>query len=207
MTSYDNPSSAGLLPRLLEALAEEPMVAEIDDPVDQAIQAFCHRLPAPGNIRHIHHMLGECFRRLSSAVPPYRQLTEQQAVDEAIWLLERDSDAPAGQGYDYALAEIAETKEDGLITVIQRMGELFKRQHRQMRQRSILIVFEDPASWPFRLQLTREIRPLLQNHLPPRVAAFTDEQMALCMNTMLALHLETQVSKLRQAAGIKVPSH
>lgn len=202
MTSCNDPSSADLLlPRLLDALAEERMVAEIDDPVDQAIQVCCGRLHAPRTTRQIHRALGACFRRLSLAAPPYRRLTAEQAVEEAIWLLERDYDAPSGLAYENALAEITETGDDGLIAVIQRMGELFKRQRRQMRHRSIMMVFEDPVRWPLRLQLTREIRALLQDYLPPRVAAYTDEQLALCMKELLTLYLETQVSKLRQAAG------
>ena len=150
MTSGDPLRSRAI--RILENLSEQMdealMARLIDQPIDEAAEAF----PLEKGRAHSHelfhktvaaffHWLHEKALRCGCSISP------AQAHDEAVTLLEQAYQGTHLSGYDAAVADAADPAGAGISLVLARLAETVKAQERRKYQAWVFARHLGPADW------------------------------------------------------------
>ena len=134
--SEQNLSSEKLLDTIMDLLNEERMAREIDERIDLAVETFQVKVKVPlshsdfnrvisGFVRNIYHK----GLRLS------RHLSNQEALTEAVSLLEKYYQGIDSMGYDGALLDARGNDQEGLEYVLSQLAESIKTVERKKYER------------------------------------------------------------------------
>lgn len=180
-------------------LDESFLVRQIDEPIDRAVADFTYD-DSPVFLHHrFHRVLGRFVGHIYAYGSPCpRKLSEEQARDEAVALLENLYQGTLANGYDAALIEARRDPTQGLEMVFLRLAEALKARRRQQYIQAVFARCLDPADWPLRCQIAAILLQRLQPWLPAEMAErepaqFVDEIPTLFNDTMTMNALLQQV--------------
>jgi len=164
----------------LVALLDEGHIArQIDEPVDRALEGF----PFPEDLAYshstFHKVIADFVRYLwEKGLPCARKLSESQARDEAVAILEQAYGGEGFTGYDEAVVLAADASLPGLQAAVGKIAELVKARLRQMYGRWVLVRHLLPIDWSVRCAMAAILMERCRDWLPPALRQMSPAQLA-----------------------------
>lgn len=189
LSEQDLHCAAEAIRRLEVELDGARIAAIIDEPVDRAAQSFAR--PDQGPLDHLHFLatVSQYVQHIyREAFPGGRQLTPEQARDEALDLLERGYEGRKGRGYEEALADASEASEMGPLRVLLQVAELIKALTRQRHIRRIQSEQITRSDFGMRCAVAQVLLEHVQPHLPSEKQTWPVERWAHLVDDLLELH-------------------
>lgn len=182
------------------AMLDEILIQQrIDGPIDRVLQSFCvHDRPAR-NHEELHATVTRFVIRLyAEAMPIRREMSDSQARDEAIEILEHAYEGTHANGYHAALVDATDPAQAGLPLVIARVAEGLKAQQRQSYLRSVAVRQIESVDWHTRSIMAGVLIERYAERLPLELRQFDPDQLADHVFALLkiALDIEGQIEKL-----------
>jgi hypothetical protein len=196
-------SSEEPIDRLVSLLSEERLLAEIDQPIDEAVQAFRLEVRGPFSHSTFNEVLAEFIRhvyQLGLRLP--RRLSKPEALTEAVLLLESHYQGGHTEGYDGALLDATAENLDGLELVLSGVGESLKEIERSKYVNWVFIDRIDRLDWGEKRQLVTAYMDQYGDLLPARLrkldpARLVEDFHALILNHVSSMTLLKQVLRLK----------
>ena len=158
------------LAEIADLLSEEQILAEVDQPMDQAAQAFRLELKEPLSHSSFNQAVGEFVRYVyKSGLRLPRDLSESEAVMEAIYLLTRYYRGGPTDGYDFALLDAMAGYLEGLELVLSRICESIKEIERAKYVNWVFAEHFDRLDWDARRRLVMAYLDKLRDFLPAKM--------------------------------------
>jgi hypothetical protein len=110
-------------------------------------------------------------------LPGRRRLSESQAHDEAVALVQQAYQAPDCDGYD-AGVDAANPCHAGLPAVLVTLAEALKVRERQAYVRWVAVRYIGAAGWDTRCAMAAVLLERLVDYLPPELLGCRPEQLA-----------------------------
>jgi hypothetical protein len=186
---------------ILELLTEERISSEIDEPMEQAAQSF--RFKVEGGISHsvFNRAIAEFVRHIyEKGIRLRRHLSEEEALGEAIFLLEHSSNQGLPMDYEANLVNITNSKLESLELVLLELGEAVKAAERQKYIAWVFAYHVDQLDWKTRCFV---VKTYLEEHkaiLPPQLLDLDPAQLASHWRDLIINHLSTD-RLFRQVLG------
>ena len=144
-------SAEEALDKIESLLSEEVLLAEVDQPLDQAAQAFRLELEQPLSHLSFNRAVGEFVRHVyQTGLRLPRQLSESEGIAEAVFLLTRYYHGGYTEGYEGALLDALEGNLEGLELVLSRMSESLKEIERAKYVNWVFTDHFDRLDWEAR---------------------------------------------------------
>ena len=203
-----------IVERVVALLNEERLGCEIDDPVNAALEAVGDEEAQGRSLKEFHDAIAEFVRQAyRGLMRSVRNLSRDEALAEAILILESGYQSGSIRGYAAACVDAADSERGGIPFVLMSMAEWIKADWRRKRILRVLNRCLPPSDWPMMRQVAAWLAnslggdgPLPWSHCPPA-------QLAPCWKDLLKLHMDSakllqQVAPLRQAnpSGMSVSS-
>ena len=133
MRNYDCDVSPGkILDKLSALLCEERIAKEVDEPIDLAAHTFRLKITIPINYSKFNQVIAAFVRHLyRNGAALSHGLSEQEALAEAIFLLEGHYQNEEAKGYDKALLDAVGTDIEGFELVLYRLADAIKTVERK----------------------------------------------------------------------------
>jgi len=120
-----------VLDRLSNLLSDEHIAKIIDEPMDLAAHTFQVTIALPINSLKFKHIISAFVRHLYQiALPLPRYLSGQEALTEAVYLLESYYQNEGARGYDGALFDAVSTNIEGFELLLSRLTESIRSAER-----------------------------------------------------------------------------
>ena len=140
--------AAEIIERLVLLLDDENLRRQIDEPIEWAAQTFDCDVETPASQRQFNDVTAGFMRHLYAHMPACpRQLSPDQARDEAVALVELAYRPISTVPYDAALCEAIDDAQAGMATVLDRLAQALKAQCRQTFERWVFARYIDPFDW------------------------------------------------------------
>ena len=196
-------SSEEAIDRMVSLLSEERILAEIDQPLDQAVQAFRLELRGPLSNSSFNEVVGEFIRhvyQMGLRLP--RRLSKLEALTEAVFLLQRYYQGGYTEGYDGALLDAMDGNLEGLELVLSRVGESLKEIERNKYVNWVFADHVDRLDWEARRRLLIAYLDQYGDFLPAKLreldpARLVDHFHALIINHVSSINLLKQVLRVK----------
>jgi hypothetical protein len=172
-----------LLDHLIVQLDENHLYHLIDEPIDRVALLFTNGVRQPTRVQ-LRQAITACLRRIDAeAIGSGGGLSDAQAHDEAVFLLQNIYQGTMADGYEAAYLD-ARSVPEGLKVVIHQFAESLKAWRRQLHLRWVKSRLLDNQSWEVRCRLAEilldELSPYLPTYLPPlRPWQFADNPLQL----------------------------
>lgn len=140
-----------VLDKVICLLSHERILAEVDQPIDQAIQVFQLETEGPLSHPRFNQIVTEFVRhvyQIGIRLPRY--LSNTEALSEAVFLLERHYQGGYTMGYDGALLDAMDQNLEGLEWVLYRLGESVKEVERNKYINWVFAAHVDCLDWETR---------------------------------------------------------
>ena len=158
------------LVKIADLLSEEQILAEVDQPLDQAAQAFRLELKEPLSYTSFNQAVGEFVRYVyKSGLRLPRDLSESEAVMEAIYLLTRFYRGGYTEGYEGALLDAMNGQLEGLELVLSRICESIKKIERAKYVNWVFAEHFDRLDWDARRRFVMVYLDKLRDFLPAKM--------------------------------------
>ena len=190
---------AAKLLRELGTLLNENIIAErIDEPIDTAVASF--RLETVPEYRHkiFHDAIARFVRHVMAGMAwGKRELSYDQAHDEAVALLERVYDGEHGRGYDGAVADAADPEGRGIAAVLLTFAEGIKAHQRGLYTQWVEACCLAGAPWGVRCAAAEILLERCRPMLSPMVRDWPAERWADQVFALLMVDLQTEIAPRR----------
>lgn len=189
----DRERAEGIIARLVAQTSEENMVRRIDASLDRAAELFAYPPDQAHTPEHFHRTLAAFVRCLYAHAPLFgRNLTEDQAHDEAMALLTQAYRGDFASGYEGAVTDAAYAPGSGIKIVLERLQALIKARLRHAYRRWLFQRLVDPADWHTRSQLAVVLFEKCRPYMPPELSQcspdqFTDDTLLQFLDLYTAL--------------------
>lgn len=178
-----------VLDRLRQLLSPQRIQQEVDEPIDHAISTYQENDAPSQSVQDFHRRMGAFVRHVfAKGLPAAAQLTDEQAIGEAIELLE-DSD-PMG-GYDNALLDTLDANRGGVSSILSLLGELLKLRQRNRYFRSVFVTELGSCDWNLRCRIVQHLQHSLASSLTPELRNCPHFQLVDELPSLLLTHLGT----------------
>jgi len=203
MNSEHVQSFQEVIDRMLSLLSEERILAEIDQPLDEAVGAFQLELREPLSHSSFNEVVAQFIRHIYRAglrLP--RHLSKTEALAEAVFLLQRYYQGGYTEGYDGALWDAMSRSLEGLELALSRLGESVKEVERNKYVNSVFAQHVDLLDWETKRQLVITYLDQYGDFLPAQVreldpARLVDHFHALIINHTSSINLLKQVFEVK----------
>ena len=191
------------LAKIANLLSEEQILTEVDQPLDQAAQAFRLELKEPLSHSSFNRAVGEFVRYVYQTGPRLpRDLSESEAVMEAIYLLTRFYRGGYTEGYEGALLDAMNGQLEGLELVLSRICESIKKIERAKYVNWVFAEHFDRLDWDARRRLVMAYLDKLRDFLPAKMlelspARLVDRFRDLIIDYVSSTDLLKRVLKVR----------
>ena len=130
--SEQNLSSEKILDTIIDLLNGERMTREIDEPIDLTVKAFQIKTKLPLSHSDFNRVIAEFVRRIyQKGLRITRHLSDQEALAEAVSLLENYYQGIDSRGYDGALLDATGNDQESLGYVLSQLAESIKAVERK----------------------------------------------------------------------------
>jgi hypothetical protein len=153
--SEQNLSSEKILDTIINLLNEDRVVREIDEPIDLTVKAFQIKTKLPLSHSDFNRVIAEFVRRIyQKGLRLPRHLSDQEALAEAVSLLENYYQGINSSGYDDALLDAAGNDQEGLGYVLSQLAESIKAVEREKYVHWVFFSTIDQSDWEIRRRIT-----------------------------------------------------
>jgi hypothetical protein len=201
MTNFEqNFSSENILDTIINLLNEERLVREIDEPIDLTVKVFKIKAKLPLSHSDFNHVIAEFVCRIyQKGLRITRHLSDQEALVEAVSLLENYYQGIDSSGYDGALLDATGNDQEGLGYVLSQLGESIKAVERKKYVQWVFFSTIDQSDWEIRRRITATYMAKYRFFLSPELkdmdpAWLVDHFQGLIFNLVSSQSLLEQVS-------------
>lgn len=184
---------------LVSLLNEQRISRKIDAPIDAAVQEFQFDVKAPFSHSDFNRIIGAFVGHLyQKGLRLPRHLSEEEALTEAISLLERYYQGVNSKGYDGALMDGAGDSLEGLEYVLFHLAESIKAVERNKYVQWVFFNIVDQSDWEARQRIAAAYLVKYRGFLSPELretdpARLTDNFQDLINNHVSAQSLLHQI--------------
>jgi hypothetical protein len=166
--SSDDTAVAGQVLRTVSRLlGQEHLASTIDEPIERAAVRFQLPETLPQDQKQILALVAAFLRHVHhEAFPQGRQLSADQAQDEALAVLERLEGGTGRVGYYELLLRLSRSSAEDLPLALWRVSEWIKAQKHYEYRLWVLARHITWAPWTLKLALTRELLRRLSDYCP-----------------------------------------
>jgi len=190
-----------IIDSIMELLSEERVTSEIDEPIDLAAQAFQFEVKDPLSHPSFNRVIGRFVRHLyERGLRLPRLLSDQEALTEAVSLLEKSYRGIHTVGYDGALLDASRSKLEGLDPVLSCLAESIKEAERGKYVEWVFFDNVDQLDRAARYQLVSTYLTRYKNILPPHFQEIDPAQLADHFKDLILNHLSVD-SQMKQGFG------
>jgi len=180
------------LVKIADLLSEEQILAEVDQPLDQAAQAFRLELKEPLSYTSFNQAVGEFVRYVyKSGLRLPRDLSESEAVMEAIYLLTRYYRGGPTDGYDFALLDAMAGYLEGLELVLSRICESIKEIERAKYVNWVFAEHFDRLDWGARRRLVIAYLDQYRHLLPAKLLELNPARLVDHFRVLIINHVSS----------------
>lgn len=191
MNSSSAPAGRSLVEVLIAALREDHLHAVVDLPIDRVAAGFQCSGPRNTRIstRDLLAAAGTLVQRIyRHGIRPARQLTREQAVAEAIQIIEEGYQSVACRGFSAFMLD-GRAPDPGPEGVLLSLAGIVKAREREKYRASLIARILDPLDWDERVRATARLRSLLSERLPEDVRCQTAGILATAFRDLLDLRV------------------
>ena len=202
--SEQNPSSEKMLDDIINLLNEERVFREIDEPIDLTVKAFQLKVKVPFSHSDFNRVISGFVRDLyQKGLRLPRQLSDQEALIEAVSLLEKYYQGIDSMGYDGALLDARGNDQEGLEYVLSQLAESIKTVERKKYERWVFADTVDQLDWETRRHITATYLMRYKDFLSPAIREMDPAWLADHFQGLIFNLVSTQ-SLLRHVSGSDV---
>jgi hypothetical protein len=198
--SEQNLSSEKILDTIINLLNEERMAREIDEPIDLTVKAFQIKTELPLSHSDFNCVITDFMCRIyQKGLRLPRHLSDQEALAEAVSLLEKYYQGFNSRGYDGALLDAGGNHQEGLGYVLSQLAESIKAVEREKYVKWVFFSTIDQSDWEIRRHITATYLTKYRFFLSPELkdmdpAWLVDHFQGLIFNLVSTRSLLKQVS-------------
>jgi hypothetical protein len=188
--------------RVLGLLGEEKLLAEIDQRLNEAVQAFRMELAVPISATSFGEIVSDFIRHVyQRGLPLPRRLSKPEAFAEAVFLLDNYYSGGYTEGYTGALLDAMDQNLQGLELVLSRLGEYIKEIERGKYINWVFADHVDRLDWDGKQRLVIEYLGQYGDLLPANLrelhpARLVEHLHALILGHVFSMHLLKQVLQM-----------
>jgi hypothetical protein len=203
MNSRNDLLAQDLIDSLRNLLCEERIAREVDDPLDQAEGSFQIEVKFPVSHADFNRVITEFVRHLYlKGLRLPRCLSHEEALSEAIFILERHYQGGYTSGYDQALLDAASTGLEGVEFVLSRLAASVKEIEREKYVKWVLVDKVGRLDWQTRRRLVSTYLERFKDILPSQLremapARLVDHFHDLIFNLISSDNFLKQISKVK----------
>ena len=181
-----------IIETVMGLLDEGFMARQFDEPIARAAESFeCH-----GSVRYSYaeflQTVADFVRHLyEHGLPGHRRLSDSQARDEAVALLEQAYQGSDANGYEAAVVDAADPSQAGLPAIVATLAEALKERERRAHVRWVVALHIDAADWHTRCAMAAVLVERLAAYLPPEVRGCSPERLADHVSRLLLADVAT----------------
>ena len=176
------------LDTILNLLNEEVLFKEIDQPLELAVNSFVFELPAKMTYKEFNGIMASFYQYLNQhGLRITRKLSNADALNEVIWLIENHYRGYETSGYDGAVFDALSQGEEGMLLILERLTATIKSIERTKYIDCIISSTVDPSNWQLRKELVKTILERFRHLFHPDVQNLPSEQLAPCLEDLLAI--------------------
>jgi len=173
---------------ILNLLNEEVLFKEIDQPLELAVNSFVFELPAKMTYREFNGIMASFYQHLTQhGLRITRKLSNADALNEVIWLIENHYRGYETSGYDGAVFDALSQGEEGILLILERLTATIKSIERTKYLAWVISSTVDPSNWQLRKELVKTILERFRHLFHPDVQKLPSEQLAPCLEDLLAI--------------------
>ena len=205
MTNFEqNFSSENILDTIINLLNEERLVREIDEPIDLTVKAFQIKTELPLSHSDFNRVITEFVRRIyQKGLRLPRHLSDQEALAEAVSLLENHYQGINSRGYDDALLDAGGNGQEGLLYILSQLAETIKAIEREKYVQWVFFSAIDQSDWETRRRITATYLKKYRVFLSPELKDL-DPAWLVDHFEGLIFNLVSSQSLLKQVSGSEV---
>ena len=182
----------------MDLLNEERVAREIDEPIDLTVKAFQIKTKLPLSHSDFNHVIAEFVRRIyQNGLRLPRHLSDQEALAEAVSLLENHYQGINSRGYDDALLDAGGNDQEGLLYVLSQLAETIKAIEREKYVQWVFFSTIDQSDWETRRRITATYLKRYGVFLSPELRDMDSAQLADHFQGLIINYLST-ASLIRQ---------
>ncbi|MFC1551925.1 hypothetical protein ACFL6P_05095 [Candidatus Latescibacterota bacterium] len=183
------------LEHIINQINERILSDYIEKPVEEVLKNFKINPSEITSHKEFNSIIALLFQELYRHNPGYtRELSENEALGEAIMLLEKNYQTDRFKGYEGALFEATTKKQKGIIFVIERIAEIYKQKEHEKYISCIIKKSIDPTDWNLKKELVEEIVKKYHNWLPTEILEFKPNELIFCYEEMIKAIIAAQNS-------------
>jgi hypothetical protein len=198
--SEQNLSSEKLLDTIMDLLNEERMAREIDERIGLAVETFQVKVKVPLSHSDFNRVISGFVRDLyQKGLRLSRYLSGQEALTEAVSLLEKYYQGNHTNGYDGALLDAAGNDLEGLESILSQLAESIKAVEREKYMKWVFADTVDQLDWEARRRIAATYLVKYKDLLSPEhrdmdPARLADHLQDLIINLLSTDSLIRQIS-------------
>ena len=189
-----------IVERAAVLLDEERLAREIDDPVDEALVASMPDESQAFSLRAFHDSIAEFVRQACQRGGTRRNPDRDEALSEALSILESGYQSGSGKGYTAAYRDASDPEQGGIPLVLAQMADWLKAEQRQKRIARVLDGCVSPSDWPLKRQLAAWLALAIPPDPSAGLACCPPAQLAPCWRELLLLYVDAAALHTREAA-------
>ena len=177
--SEQNLSSEKLLDNIIGLLNEERMAREIDERIDLAVETFQLKVKVPLSHSDFNRLIAGFVRGIyQKGLRLPRHLSDQEALTEAISLLEKYYQSIDIGGYDGALLDASGNNLEGLEYILSQLQESIKAVEREKYVQWVFTDTVDQLDWEAHRRIAATYLVKYKDLLPPELRDMDPAQLA-----------------------------
>jgi hypothetical protein len=191
-SSEQNLSSEKRIDTIMDLLNEEQMVRAIDERIDLAVKAFQLKVKVPLSHSDFNRVITGFVRDLyRKGLRLPRHLSEQEALAEAVSLLEKYYQGMHTRGYDGAVLDAAGDDLEGLEYVLSQLAESIKAVEREKYVKWVFADTVDQSDWETCRCIAATYLMQYKDLLSPELRDMDSARLADHFQDLIINHLST----------------
>ena len=205
MSSSSSHPQTSPVEELVSALTEEGLRTAIDLTIDRATKGFswAWSKDTSPSAKELITAAGALIQRIYRyGIRPPRHLTRDQAVAEAIQIIEDDYRSVLCRGFSAFILD-GRGVDPGPDAVLGALAAIVKARERERHKTLLVAAALDPLNWDERVRAAAQLRSLLSEHLPEEVRSQSAGILASVLPRLLDLRLGVidEISRMASAFG------
>ena len=189
-SSEQNLSSEKLLDTIMDLLNEERMAREIDECIDLAVETFQVKVKVPLSHSDFNRLIAGFVRGIyQKGLRLPRHLSDQEALTEAVSLLEKYYQSIDIGGYDGALLDAAGNNLEGLEYVLSQLAESIKAVEREKYMKWVFVDTVDQLDWETHRRIAATYLVKYKDILPHELRDMDPARLADHFQDLIINHL------------------
>lgn len=193
MNSEDQLTAEGVLDTLFDLLSPERIAEEVDVPIDRAENAFQMARGAPSTYSDFNRLISAFVRHLfRCGLRLPRNLSNRQALAEAINLLDTGYQNENARGYECAMLDAFDSNSTGIGLVISQLTESIKAVEREKYTDWVFANIFSHLDWNSRKGIVAVYLKKYAKILPAELLDLDPARLINHLPNMISDHISTE---------------